>query len=86
VYDLKITIDVRRVSKCIGQRATIYMLFPNHVILYKSSTDQMRNDSFCVIKYNNIFVVHVWAIYVFFLCYPRMGLSGINKHVHLGYV
>jgi hypothetical protein len=58
MHELKSIVDVRTISSCIMQRTIISMLCPNHVIVHKSSIDQMRNDLFCVIKYNNIFVVH----------------------------
>jgi hypothetical protein len=35
----------------------------------------MRNDLFCIIKYNNIFAVHAWTIYVLCLCSPSMVRS-----------
>jgi hypothetical protein len=46
----------------------------------------MRNDMFCFIEYNNIFVVHAWIIYMLCLYSPSMVLSDINKPIDLEYV
>jgi hypothetical protein len=62
------------------------MLCPNNVILYKYSTCQMRYGLYFVVKYNIIFAVHAWTIYVLCLCSPSMVRTDINKHVDLGYV
>src|SRR5688572_7119712 len=86
VNELKAVIDVRRVSSCIRRRATLSMLCPNYVILHKSSAYQMRYDLFYVIKYNSIFAVHAWTIYVLCLCSPSMVRSDNNKLMDLRYV
>jgi hypothetical protein len=86
VNELKFVVDVRKVSSYIRRRATLSMLCPNYVILHKSSAYQMRYDLFSIIKYNIIFAVHTWTIYVLFLCSPSMVRSYINKHMDLGYV
>ena len=52
-----IGIDVRRVPNCIRRRATLSMLRPNLVILYKSLVDQMRNDCFSIFINVNISAV-----------------------------
>jgi hypothetical protein len=46
----------------------------------------MRYGLFSVIKYNSIFAVHTWTIYVFCLCSPSMVHSDINEPIDLGYV
>ena len=46
----------------------------------------MKYDLFFVIKYNNIFAVDAWTIYVVCLCSPSMVRSDINKLMDLGYV
>jgi hypothetical protein len=75
VNELKSVIGVPRVSCRIRRRDTLSMLCPNCVILQKSSAYQMRYDLVCVIKYNNIFAVHAWTIYVLCLCSPSMFVA-----------
>jgi hypothetical protein len=41
---------------------------------------------FYVTKYNNIFAVHAWTMYVLCLCSANMVRSDINKPMDLGYV
>lgn len=64
----------------------MFMLCPNYVIIHKFLAYQMRYDLVCVIKYNNIFTVHAWTIYVICLCSLSMVLITINKSMDLDYV